>query len=62
MVVKPTSASVQGNALAIVCATVSFGNEYETPNLNWAVFLRYSQYCVTGLPCGTPSWTSMACR
>ena len=34
IVVTPTSTSVHGSALPIVCATVSVGNEYERPNLN----------------------------
>ncbi len=33
IVVTPTSTSVQGRALPIVCATVWVGNEYEVPNL-----------------------------
>ena len=32
MVVAPTSISVHGRALPMVCATVWLGNEYDAPN------------------------------
>jgi len=40
IVVAPTSTSVHGSALPMVCATVSVGKENDRPNLNCAMFTR----------------------
>ena len=62
MVVTPTRISVHGRAVPIVLATLAFANEYDVPKRRWMTPFRYWKYCVSQLPCGTPSWISMAWR
>ena len=40
IVVVPTSTTVHGRALPMVCATVWLGNEYDVPNRSSAMLLR----------------------
>ena len=47
----------------MVCATVSVGNEYDVPNRSVRDVPQVLAVLASpGCACGTPSWTSIACR